>query len=144
MEEFAVINFLGKLHLCSQNICLEDKIFFYLDQSKERMLIGHVENIDKESGIVSVKIKYDEFTQKTFNQSFKIYEVDINNCYYPIIEIFNNFEGQKEITKINRDQLEFKTICPHCFKNSRELEDCQTPKENCKKLNKKSYAFIII
>jgi len=144
MEEFAIINFLGKLHLCSQNICLEDKIFFYLDRSKDIMLIGHVEKIDKKYGTVSIKIKYDEYTQKAFDQSFKIYEIDINDCYYPIIEIFDNFDKTELTTKVNRDQLEFKTICPSCFKNSRELDDCQTPKENCKKLNKKPYAFIKI
>ena len=144
MEEFIIFNFLGKKYLCSQNICLEDKVYFYPDNNEEKVLIGKVNEINKEKGSANIRIYFDKFTQTAFNQSFADYNVNIESCFYPIIEIFNNFDDDKHLNKIYRDQIQFDTICPKCLVNSRLLDTCDAPMSDCKKTNKKPYAFIKI
>jgi hypothetical protein len=116
--------------LCSKKIFLNDKIFF---ESENNPVIqeGIVEKIDNDNQLVTLINN-----QRTFL-------ADYNNCFFPIIELFNNGDISHK-QEINRDELYFSNICPKCKNNSRELENCKHSKDECSKQNKKPYAFIKI
>jgi hypothetical protein len=114
--------------LCSKEIFLNDKIFFE-NEKDSRVLEGIVEKIDYENQLVTV-----------INDRERL-EINYNNCFFPIIEVYNNqdFFHKQEIT---RNNLYFSNICPKCEKNSRDLENCSYTLIECSKKEKKPYAFI--
>jgi hypothetical protein len=133
MEKFIIIkHFIGDNmtpYLCSRNIFLDDKIFFE-DGSDNTILEGIVDNFSSDNQFVKVIHK---------NQ---IIDVKVENCFFPIIEVYNvNLELENKM-EISRDKLEFSTICPACEKNSRDLENCLHTNESCLKNKTKPYAFI--
>lgn len=130
MEQFIVIfkNNQGDEtpFLCSDSICLEDKILFE-NGSEIRETI--VKKIDAENQIVTI-LDDNQFI-----------EIESDKCFFPIIELYNknNHFTHKQI--VSRDELKFSTICPECEKNSRSLRDCTLPENTCKKNKLKPYAF---
>jgi len=130
MEEFVVI--LKKEEkenlsfLCSKSICLEDRILF---ENNSQILEGIVEKIDTVNQLVTTK------TQK------QPIDVELDKCFFPIIELYNqnNEFSHKQI--LLRDDLKFSTICPECEKNSRSISDCIVAENIYKKNNLKPYAF---
>lgn len=116
-------------YLCSRNIFLDDKIFFE-HGSDNTILEGVVDNFSSDNQFVKVVHK---------NETI---EVKVENCFFPIIEVYNfNLELENKM-EISRDKLEFSTICPACEKNSRDLENCSYTNDSCLKNKTKSYAFI--
>ena len=133
MEEFVVI--LKKEEkenvsfLCSKSIYVEDRILF---ENDSQISEGIVEKIDIVNQLVKTKIEEQPI------------DVELDKCFFPIIELYNknNEFSHKQI--ILRDELKFSTICPECEKNSRSISDCIISETTCKKNKLKPYAFIII
>ncbi len=116
--------------LCSKEVFLNDKIFFESENTPV-LQEGIVEKIDNDNQLVTIL------------NNKKTFVVDYNNCFFPIIELFNN-DGIFHKQEIKRDELYFSNICPKCKNNSRELENCSYSKNECLKQEKKPYAFIKI
>jgi len=128
MEEFIVI-FKEKENfsfLCSKSICLEDKILF---ENGSQIIEGIVEKIDIVNQLVTTKLE---------EQSI---DVELDKCFFPIIELYNPNKEFSHKQILLRDELKFSTICPECEKNSRSTSDCPVTENICKKNKLKPYAF---
>lgn len=133
MEEFIII-FTKKdeeylPYICSKNILLNDKIFFESEGSFQ-ISEGVVSNLDIENQLVTI----------ISNNEQQI--VNYKNCFFPIIEVYKEDKEFKHKEIVTRNDFTLSTICPHCEKNSRELENCNELPSDCKKNKTKSYAFI--
>lgn len=133
MEEFIIIKYFtgDKMtpYLCSQKIFKEDTIFFESDIDNV-FLQGVVEKFSSDNQFV-----------KVLHQN-QIIDVKAENCFFPIIEVYNTDLEIPNKLNISRDRLNFSTICTTCMKNSRDLENCSINMDSCQKNQTKPYAFI--
>lgn len=134
MEEFQIIKFEDTYYLCSEDILLDDLILFTKKNDNNFQLGRAIEIINNSK--VTVEIKSNDDTPKLVKNLNK------TDCYFPIIEIFNNFDNDIKIKKIKRNKISFKTICPKCNLNPRENTICVLGNNSCMKSDKKPYAYI--
>ena len=133
MEELIIIfkteNQIAIPFLCSRNVLIEDKILFE-NNSNSEILEGKVTKIDIENELVTVINDNEQFI------------VNNQNCFFPIIEVYNNQKKFFNKQEVEREKITFSTICPKCEKHSRNLENCSQNHNSCLKNQIKPYAFI--
>lgn len=137
MEEFQIIKFKDTYYLCSEDILLDDLILF-TKKDGNKFQWGKVIEIINNSK-VTVEIK----SENTKSDTPKLVKnLNKSDCYFPIVEFFNNFNDDIEITRIKRNKIKFKTICPKCNMNPRDNTICIIENISCGKSDKKPYAYI--
>lgn len=138
MEEFYIIKHEQKFYLCSKDVLIDDVVFFK-NLEEDNYKFGKIKQIYDNTLVSLLPI---EFNDKLDNNAHLINDIKIENCFYPIIELFNNFEEDIKISKIKRKNITLKTICPKCKTNPRDNRLCSQDSLNCMKSEKKSYAYI--
>ena len=130
MEEYIVIfkNDQGDVSpfLCSNSVCLEDKILFEIDEEIKEAVVKKIDTVNQ---------------TVTISDNNQLIEIESDKCFFPIIELYNKNNQFTHKQIVIRDELKFSTICPECEKNSRSLTDCHVSENTCKKNKLKSYAF---
>lgn len=131
--------------LCSQEVAIGDGIIVLHEKNFPKSF-AKVISIDSDGGFAEIEFTGELILNgrflKTGHDNRKSQE-PLSKCFYPIIEIKVD-EGffLEDCDEVNRENLEFKTLCSKCMNEVRQPENCQTHKQECEKTNKTHLALI--